>query len=352
MEVILNGQAHGSIASTLLANNFDIGALRPYIGEGGRSFITQNVGGKQIAVPTHNAATLRKDEWIELDQVVTSAAKERLRLVSDLRGAGLQYNMGGNGMGRTVLQTQNISDITPAKISMEPGVANQGDRPEFDLTNLPLPVIHHGFEFHARQLATSRNSGTPLDTTVAALAGRRVAEMAEQLALGTAASFTYGGGTVYGLLNFPSRITKSDLADPTDSGWVPGDTVRDVLAMRQLSVNAKHYGPWVLYNSPAWDEYLDDDYSGLKGDNTLRERIAKINGIRDIRTLDYMTGFNLVLVQQTTDVIRMVVGMEISTLQWETNGGLTQNFKVMAILVPQLRADFNGNTGIVHGSVA
>jgi hypothetical protein len=28
------------------------------------------------------------------------------------------------------------------------------------------------------------------------------------------------------------------------------------------------------------------------------------------------------------------------------------NFKVMAILVPQLRADFNGNTGIVHGAVA
>jgi hypothetical protein len=27
------------------------------------------------------------------------------------------------------------------------------------------------------------------------------------------------------------------------------------------------------------------------------------------------------------------------------------NFKVMAILVPQLRADFNSNTGIVHAVV-
>jgi hypothetical protein len=43
--------------------------------------------------------------------------------------------------------------------------------------------------------------------------------------------------------------------------------------------------------------------------------------------------------------------MEITTLQWETHGGMMQNFKVMAIMVPQIRGDFNGNTGIVHGSV-
>jgi hypothetical protein len=28
------------------------------------------------------------------------------------------------------------------------------------------------------------------------------------------------------------------------------------------------------------------------------------------------------------------------------------NFKVMAIMVPQLRSDFNGNTGIVYGATA
>jgi len=57
-------------------------------------------------------------------------------------------------------------------------------------------------------------------------------------------------------------------------------------------------------------------------------------------------------VQQTSDVIREVVGMDITTVQWEEEGGMRLNFKVMAILVPQLRADFNGNTGIVHGSTA
>jgi hypothetical protein len=42
----------------------------------------------------------------------------------------------------------------------------------------------------------------------------------------------------------------------------------------------------------------------------------------------------------------------MTTVQWEEQGGLLLNFKIMAIMVPQLRADHNGNTGIVHGTSA
>jgi hypothetical protein len=48
----------------------------------------------------------------------------------------------------------------------------------------------------------------------------------------------------------------------------------------------------------------------------------------------------------------MVIGMDIMTLQWPSQGGLQLNFKVMGIVIPQFRADYNNNTGIVHGSVA
>jgi Family of unknown function (DUF6260) len=351
MDLILNGRAHGNVAQQLLTSNFDVGSLRPYIGRDGRNYVTQNVNGKPMAVPIvgNTVASLRSDEWKTLDEVVIKCAKERLRLVADLRGSGLTFNL-ANGLSKTVLETETMSDISPATISMDPIRKGEADRPQFELGNLPLPVIHKDFFYTARQIAVSRNGGTPLDTTTAELAARRVAEEAEKLAIGTAGSFSYGGGSIYGITNFPSRITKDDVVAPTTSGWTPAQTVRDVLAMRQLSENAKHYGPWVLYNSPAWDEYLDDDYSSSKGDNTLRQRLSAIEGIRGVRTLDHMTGFQLVLVQQTTDVIREVVGMDITTLQWESEGGMRLNFKVMAILVPQLRADYNGNTGIVHGS--
>lgn len=351
MDLILNGQAQGSVATTLLNNGFDVAALRPWVGKDNRHYIARNNGGKLIAVPTPVAnATLRKDEWKILDDAIVMAAKERLRVVADLRAAGLTFNI-PNGMGKTILETETVSDITAATISMDPARKGEGDRPEYDLSSLPLPVIHKDFYFNARQIATSRNSGQSIDTTTAQLAARRVAEEAEKLALGVSGSFAYGGGTIYGLTNFPSRITRV-LHNPTQSGWTPANTVQDVLAMRQDSLDHYHYGPWVLYCSPAWDQYLDDDYSASKGDNTLRQRLAAIQGLNDIRTADYLTGFQMVLVQQTTDVIREVIGMDVTTVQWETDGGMRLHFKVMAIMVPQLRADHNGNTGIVHGTAA
>jgi hypothetical protein len=178
-----------------------------------------------------------------------------------------------------------------------------------------------------------------------------VAESAEKLLLGTYGTYAFGGGTIYGITNFPSRLTQS-MTLPTASGWTGKTLLTEVLEMKQKSQNAYHYGPWVLYTSPAWDQYLDEDYSDAKGDNTVRERLAKIDGIAAVRTVDYLTNYQMVLVQQTSDVIREVIGMDITTVQWESQGGMQLNFKVMAIMVPQVRADYNSKTGIVHGTAA
>lgn len=346
MEFIMNGQASGSVAAALLNNDMNPASLRPWIGKDGRTYIARN----GIAVPTQNAtATLRKDEWKTIDDTVIMVAKENLSLVADVRGRGLTYSI-PNGMGKTVLETETMSDITPAIISMDPARESESDRPEFELTNLPLPVIHKDFYYTARQVATSRNGGSPLDTTTAQLAARRVAEEAEKLILGTSGTISYGGGTIYGLTNFPHRITTVDITTPVESPWTGATLVQQVLAMRQKSINNHYRGPWMLYTSPGWDEYLDDDYSTAKGDNTLRQRLLGIQGILGVKTVDYLEGFQLILVQMTSDVIREVVGMEITTVQWETHGGMRLNFKVMAIMVPQLRSDFNHRTGIVHAN--
>ena len=346
MDYILNGSAVGDVADKLLLNDFDPGVLRPFIGNDGRSYVTR--AGKAVLL-TNATATLRKDDWKTLDTAVVKAAQQRLKFVADLRGAGLQYSI-PNGMGKTVLETETQSDINDATISMDGLRRSQADRPLFELTNLPLPIIHKDYHFSARQIAASRNGGSPLDTTMAEAAGRKVAEYAEQLALGTLSTYVYGGGTIYGAANYTGRMTKT-LTTPVAAGATMGaQALADVLAMRAQSVAAYHYGPWMLYTSPNWDIYLDDDFKAAS-DRSVRERIKMVEGITDIRTLDYLSNFDMLLVQMTSDVIRMVVGMELTTVQWESDGGLLKNFKVMAIMVPQLRQDQNSRTGIVHGSV-
>ena len=353
----------GNWGRRLLDNELDVGCMRPYIDDYDRTWITRNVmtrSGKmkEVAIQTFNDtnATLRTLDWIQLDEAVIKSAKPRLRAAKDLLESGLVYSL-PNGIAKTVMQFQQQSDITGATVSMDGLRQSESDRPVFSLINFPLPIIHKDFQFPLRQVLASRTGYSPLDVGTAELAGRRVAEQVEQFVLGApqsalmlgSASYTWGGGTIYGYMNFPNRITYV-LTQPTSGGWIPQNTVDDVLQMKKASQTALHFGPWMLYAGLYWDPYFDDDYKPTYNETTLRQRIREIDGILDVRTVDYIPDDSLILVQQTTDVVRMVKGMDITTVQWESHGGMQLNFKVMCVMLPQLRTDFNLNTGIVHGS--
>lgn len=368
LDLIHNGVAHGDVASQLLQTGGDYNVLRPYIGEDGRSYVNRLTGntdknGRPVyeAVPTMNAATLRKDEWVRFDQVVIRAARQRLRAWADLRNANT-YG-GFDGMSSMILEHETMSDPGEAFVDFDAMTEGRRDAPLFQLEGLPLPIIHSPFWYSLRRLLISRKLGTPLDTAMGEAAGRRVAEEIEKMCIGTvtgpALSPTnvseYGRTPqVYGYTNFPDRITKTDILAPTDGAWTPARAVDDVLDMIESLNTAGFYGPFRCYHSTDWSKYMDQDYSSAKGDNTLRQRIANIDQIsgEPVR-LDYLTNtFTILLVQMTPDVARAVNGMEIRTVQWQTMGGMRQNFKVMAIQVPQLRADYNGNCGIAHGTTS
>lgn len=344
LDVIFQGQSSNTdIGDRLMAANFNPDVLRPF-DHRGKTYITVN---DKTQLVTNAPATLTYQAWMTIDTAVQKAAKPRLRAVADMRSAGLVYSLPG-GMATSVLMSQNQSDIGPATISMNGIRASDSDRPHFGSALLPIPIIHKDFQLDLRQIKASQRGEAALDLTNAELAARRVAEEAEQLVLGNRTA-SYGGGSVYGYKNFPSRITVG-ITTPITGGWTGATLVHEVGLMKKASTDNFFYGPWVLYHGPAWAPYMDEDYSTLKGENTLRDRIAKMQDITGVRQLDYLTGYDLLLIQQTSDVARLVEGMGLTTLQWDSHGGMMKNFKIMVIWVPQLRADFNNHTGIVHGS--
>ncbi len=387
MDYIQNGAGHGEVGQQLEAVRFDPGMLRPYFDDNGERVVTINTGRKRIdpstgkstpiyekvrigdllsngiSSPVLNATSLRYREWAELDKVVIREARSRLRAWTDLAS---RNSFGGfNAMGKMILEHETMSDAGEAVVDMDGLAEGRNDSPTYQLEGLPLPITHSDFFFSARKLAVSRNSGTPLDVTMAEMAGRRVAEMIEKTLIGVETGATYGRTTdygrtpsVYGYINFPARLTKTNLTIPTGSN--PEATIADILAMREQLYAQGFYGPFMIYTSTDWDLYLDNDYARLGGNNasmTLRDRIRAIEGIQDIKRLDYLTAanshaFTMVMVQMTSDVARAVDGMGITTVQWETRGGMQLNFKVMCIQVPQLRATKAGACGILHARTA
>jgi uncharacterized linocin/CFP29 family protein len=361
IDYVFNGKAYGSVAAQMMQSDFDAGALRPFIGNDRRSYISLQDGAdkdgpKYRTIPLANAAaTLLREEWKYIDQAVIEAAQPRLRAWADLRGSGGTLTI-PQGMGKTVVESSRIKDITPAKVSMDGVAMSDMDIPGGDTIGVPLPIIHKDFKFSARQIAVSRNGAIPLDTTAATMAARKVAEEVEKMTvgIGAGAGYSFGGYTVHGYTEFPDRLTY-EITDPTTGGWDPMTLVKEIIGMRKAAEDVGFYGPFTAYISSDWSAVLDEDYkqgASTSSATTIRQRVSAIDGISRIVTLDYLTGYQILLIQLTPDVARSIVGMDLTTLQWEQHGGMEVRLKVMAIMVPQLRADFYKGTGIVHGNVA
>lgn len=381
---VYDGRGFG-VGAGLAQVNYQPSMKRPFIKNGQRCVLVDNGWKKDKATgqtvkdwktvriddlrrqglddPTWNAATLPKDSWIRLDQAVVMATRKRLNAWSDLMAS---VPVGGfNGMSTMTYEYQAMTDPGEAVVDMDALTPGRTDRPLFNLRSIPLPITHSDFWFSRREIAVSRNSGKPLDTTMAEAAGRRVAETIEQTTIGTVTGMTYGptsvtdtrySGTsaVYGYTNFPSRVTKTDLTTPTGSN--PEAVVADILEMVETMQTNGFYGPYVLYHSTGYSRYLNDDYfrtGGTSAVRTLRERIMEIDGISKISRLDYLTsGYQLILVQMDSEVVQAINGLDITTVQWESQGGERINFKVMAIGVPLLKTPYNGVSGIQHGTTS
>lgn len=355
----VGGMPHGEVADHLISNalidnNMDVGLIRPYqkVNKRGRVLgVFANIGGKEKRILGN--AVLRKDEWKEYDQALLEASKIRLVGVADLLRRGLNHNI-ANGFGKTVLEYEDITEGHDAEINMDGLTRGKNDRLEYSIKYLPLPIIHKAFSINARVLTVSRNTGGSLDMAQVTEATFKVSEKVEEILFTGASTFTFGGGIIYGYTDFPSRITGSittawtSLSD-NSTQTVGEQVLTQVLTMIQDSRNAKHYGPWVLYVPTAYQRILEEDYTTGYG-KSIRARLLETQGLDDIIVADKLTADNLVLAQVTSNVVRMVTGMPMSTVEWETEGKMIHHFKVMTIMVPQLRADANGNTGIVHYS--
>lgn len=401
-DFIMDGKGHGDVGSALGELRFDTGLLRPYFDDNDRQCVLVNTGRyetikkdgrvvtnangtpKRVAVHekaeindlimnrgmtklTQNATVLTKEQWITLTSVVRLEFRNRLRAWSDLMSAS---SFGGfDGMSTMVMEYQTMSDPGEAIVDFDGMTEGRNDQPLFKLEGLPLPITHADFWFPERMLAISRKNGIPLNTRMAEAAGRRIAESVEKTLIGTLAGPTLGdqasgaagiayGRTpsVYGYLNHPARMTKTDVTTP--DGTNAATTVDDVLAMLDTARTNNFFGPFMLYHSTDWDKYLDDDYSigADAGSKTLRNRLREIDDIQDVRRLDNLAAsadpFTFLLVQMTSDVVQAVNGMDITTVQWPSMGGMRTNFKVMAIQVPLITPDYDDRCGILQATTA
>lgn len=410
-----NGVMHGEgpVAELFASTRADPGLLRPYFGEDGHRYVTVNTGrtklvevrdkisgalkrtkrvpiyeqarikdlvdaGIQLPQITTNATTLRRDEWVLYDAATIPPQRERLRLYNDIAKVS---TFSFNGLGVKMIEHETMSDPGRAYMDMDGLSEGTDDTPLFQNEGTPVPITHCNFTLDLRTLESSRRGNMPLSTRGIEWATRRCMELVESNAIGIPTNpLLYGASThtsaytrtpgVYGLLNFPTRMVKTDMTIPTGSN--PEAVIADILEMRDQMYAANFYGPYGIYHSTDYDAFLDTDYARLGGDNasmTLRERILRIgtetnegdaqtrNQIKFVKRLDQLTpaashAFVMVMVSLNSNSIRALNGMPVTVFQYETKGGWQMHFRVACIHQLEMFSDYYGNCGILHARTA
>lgn len=388
-------------SSDLLNERYDPGLSRPYFDKGQvwvdvnmgqqprtkEGIIVTNAQGETIYDPIiepqrvvdrvrhglpcldiNNATVLPKEAWIKVDRVAALSVRARLRAWEDLRRSST-YG-GFDGMATPILERELITDPGDAQVDMDGISEGRTFQALNALQGLPLPITHSGFFLSERFLAASRASGRPLDTQRVEMAGRRVGEVIERTLIGTVAGLTYGAAAagsylqtskVYGYMTHPARITKTNLTTSATLNTniaTTGGTVfnNEIMQMIELLKAQNWFGPYMVYISPAYDQYLDADFKA-NSNLTIRQRVRQNEDVMDIRRLDYLTGDVILVVQMTSDVCQAINGQEVITIQYDTKGGMQKNFRVLGIQVPWIKSAFKSGTttevtGICHGTTS
>ena len=304
------------------------------------------------------AAPLQDKAQVLIDRAVVEVGLQRLTLVADLLAAGLTYNL-TDPLSVSQLEWNSTNKVGAAQRTMSPAARGENKMPITTPNRLPIYLTTDRFEIDIRTLKQSQRIGTPLDTSLVRQCTRSVNEAIEDAAINGATTLDgqdlqVGGYTAPGLLNAPNAETQALTAAAWDSSVVGATVLAEVQAMKAKLTANKKYGPYRLYVSTAIGEALDGDYdtTNPSAGLTVRQRLLKLEGLEAVRTADMLPSTKAVLVQMTSDVIDVVVGQQPTVIPWTSLDGFMIHNLVMAIMIPRVRSDYNGDSGICIGTTA
>lgn len=300
-------------------------------------------------------STLSGDEWVQLDAVVSAEAIRDMVAVQDLRAAGLTR---AESIATSIAQYSRRSAAPGATVSMNPLSDVPDFRSDFTRQGVPLPFTMEGFQLDIRTLMASQaNPGAGLDVDQAADAARQVGQTLELMTvigLNTVVRPDHLGNlnTIYGYISHPDRVTGTAAGLWNDAANGLANIINTVEAMktslrRQGTAGDRGFrAPYWLYVSDA--NHTDLGQININTDTRARALLEQDPEIRAIRTLQHLPDGEVLLVAIDRNAVQWVEAQDVNTVEWDEQGSLGSNFKVMAVGVPLVKSTHSGVSGVAH----
>lgn len=281
------------------ASPFPIEKFRPWKDADGKSWVTMNHVTTRWEGP--GEAPLYRHQWHIIDKIVLEEFRHHAPVTHLLMTK--QGTLDLRKMMDTFKHEQSIA------------CNDKADKPVFETRTYPLPFIYKDFPLEGQGY------------TQVGLATQEVASDVEKMVLGVNVPFTIQGmEPLYGFMNFPERWTLHDDYRPEEA----------VQKMVYLLRKGRYFGSYTLIYGK---HYMGET---PEADKSFRWKMGEVSDrINVMYCSEQMKGRQLILFQETPDVIRIIFGLTPIVIWWEGK------LRLLTITVPQPRAGVNG-CGIAH----
>ena len=148
---------------------------------------------------------------------------------------------------------------------------------------------------------------------------------------------------IYGYTTHPDR-TVVDATAP----WGDPQAIHDsVNLMIQAASDNHYYGPFGLYIAQSQFGQTRQRYTDGSG-QIVRKTLREIDELTFVKGSSFLESGEATLVCLDHDCVDIAIAQDIIPTEWEERGGFVVKFKVWAVMVPRIKSDSNGNSGIVH----
>lgn len=303
------------------------------------------------------AAILPRDAWLDLDGITRRVMRndEGQVYMADLMPLAKAVNI-----GKLVHLNRVSSDAGTVVRSMSGQVPVPLDKVTYDYRGSPVPIFStaYGREWREWNTLQSENFDALGDDQEAHTAKIR-RDMA-LYALDGDSTIVVGGYAAYG-------IRTSPLSKSINLGAGAGGANIDLTTATADQIDAFFSGPFGamldanlitgkvnLYISPEIARAWDKAYSAAAGfkPGTIMEFVAKNRRINKIAVTYELTGNAFFGFVPNSDYIRPLVGMAVNTTA-KTRQNPTDNYQflIMGAMGIEIRADFNGKSGVFYSVV-
>jgi uncharacterized linocin/CFP29 family protein len=289
---------------------------------------------------------LDKREWAALDSTVLQMVRLRLNMVEDLRSRGLVRT---TTLAEMLSQWRVASEQVIATANMDGRSQVRLDRSDKKTYGTPVPIIAAEYHIGRRELLASRTLGADIDTFEAGEAGVAVAEKAESIMVDGDAAVVVNGNAVVGYTSVSGRDTATAAAYGGGDFGTITNIAPTFLGMISALSAKRYHGPFVAYVYPSQYIEMLATYTDGSGQSAL-QRVLALPQIAEVKPADYLVTGEAVLVQMTSNVVDLVIGMDVENREWESGDGMELMFKVMMALAPRIKTDFAGYVGVAHAT--